>query len=258
MGCCSSTTSVQKTHSLGGLTESCSFDFSRPAEKGVRLPPAAVPQKGGLLLNQTETTDTSCQPLNYEVPKKRRSSSTSSKGPRPGGNHRQTASEGSGSFLLQGVHLDRSQFMRLPAEAPLRILLGLVEIRDRWLEPNVEIACEIRLFQPRTTLTLALFPESSYAESKVSATIKGEVKGPHSTWHIGEELAFEGDAVRQERRSEGGLQAQVLLIERPSGDKLAATSHFKVPTSRERHEPLWSRGTFTQRRVGHVSVAAGW
>ena len=65
----------------------------------------------------------------------------------------------------------------------------------RWLEPNVEIACEIRLFQPRTTLTLALFPEclgmadsrwlqhgtgdgrSSYAESKTSATIKGEVKG---------------------------------------------------------------------------------
>jgi len=148
--------------------------------------------------------------------------------------------------------------MRLPAEAPLRVLIGLVEIRDRWLEPNVEIACEIRLFQPRTTLTLALFPESSYAESKMSATIKGEVKGPHSTWHIGEEVAFEGDAVRQERKNEGGLQAQVLLIERPSGDKLAATSHFKVPTVRESHEPLWSRGTFTTRRIGHVSIAAGW
>ena len=52
--------------------------------------------------------------------------------------------------------------------------------------------------------------------------------GPHSQWHIGEELPFEGDAVRQERRSEGGLQAQVLLIEPSSGDKLAATSHFKA------------------------------
>lgn len=149
--------------------------------------------------------------------------------------------------------------MRLPAEAPLppgsllfkvletrRILLGMVEIRDRrlkrsqkglkerghvkpkalrprmpvrWLEPNVEIACEVRLFQPgaqfrsydgvewrlkrseathgphvdslsraRIPMALSLMknlglglavlePRSSYAESKSSATVRGDVKG---------------------------------------------------------------------------------
>ncbi|CAE6948055.1 aifB, partial [Symbiodinium sp. KB8] len=116
-----------------------------------------------------------------------------------------------------------------------RVLLGAVEIRDRWLEPNVELCCEIRLFQPRAALTLALFPESSYAESKLTAAARGEMKGGHSSlWLFGEQVAFSGDAVSappgQERKADGGLQAQVrekelklevLLIEKSSGDKLA-------------------------------------
>ncbi|CAJ1348493.1 unnamed protein product [Effrenium voratum] len=249
MGCCSSTTSVQKAHDLAGLTQ-CSFDSvprsgATGSDKGIRphLPSAAVPKGNAgfqALTSESESTDTAL-PMNIQAPRKARAGSTDS----------------GSSFLLQGVHLERSQFLRLPMEAPLRMLIGVVEVRDRWLEPNVELACEVRLFLPRAAITLALFPESSYAESKTTGTVRGDNKGGHSSWYMGEELAFEGEAVRQERRAEGGLQAQVLIIERPSGDKLAATALFKVPTVRERHEPLWSRA-FASRRVGHVSVAAGW
>ncbi|CAE7783227.1 mib1 [Symbiodinium sp. CCMP2456] len=250
MGCCSSATAVQKTHSLTGLADSCSFDSvprlsgtSTSDTKALRpqLPPTALPSKANEGPNLSETLETCNTAPHFEAPTAGRTEDPGSR------------------FLLQGVQLERSQFLRLPVEAPLRVLLGAVEIRDRWLEPNVELCCEIRLFQPRAALTLALFPESSYAESKLTAAVKGEMKGGHSSlWLFGEQVAFSGDAVRQERKADGGLQAQVLLIEKSSGDKLAATTHFRVPTAGERQEALWSRATFSTRRVGHLCVAAGW
>ncbi|CAE8645322.1 unnamed protein product, partial [Polarella glacialis] len=140
-----------------------------------------------------------------------------------------------------------------------RVFVGLVEIADRWLEPNVEIECEVRVFPPRSALSSVFFSESSCSDAKTTATVKGETKGSNvSSWLFGEETTFEGNAVSEERRADGSLQAQVTLIERPSGERVAATAHFKVPTDAERHEPLWARGSFTSRQVGHVSVAAGW
>lgn len=161
-------------------------------------------------------------------------------------------------FLLHNVKLEKSQLMRLPSASPLRVLLGAADISDRSVETNTEIACEVRVFAPRATLTVALFPESSFSDSKTTSTVKGELRGSRPSWLFGEEVAFEGHAVSEERRAEGHLQAQVVLLERPSGNRIAATSQFKVPTEGERRETLWGKAMFSAKQVGHITVAAGW
>eukprot|EP00931_Biecheleriopsis_adriatica_P078872 TRINITY_DN52290_c0_g1_i1.p1 TRINITY_DN52290_c0_g1~~TRINITY_DN52290_c0_g1_i1.p1 ORF type:complete len:1588 (-),score=364.43 TRINITY_DN52290_c0_g1_i1:5-4768(-) len=168
--------------------------------------------------------------------------------------------------LLLKVRLEHSQYFRLPAEAPLHVMVGVVEITDRWLEPNTEVACEIRLFPPRSALTMAFFPETSWVESKVTSTVKGETarsssrssRPGTSAWFFGEQVGFSCAEVHEERRADGGLQVQVVILAQPSGERLAATSLFKVPTEAERQEPLWSKGGFTSKQVGQLSVAAGW
>eukprot|EP00930_Biecheleria_cincta_P018922 TRINITY_DN14591_c0_g1_i2.p1 TRINITY_DN14591_c0_g1~~TRINITY_DN14591_c0_g1_i2.p1 ORF type:complete len:1558 (+),score=329.45 TRINITY_DN14591_c0_g1_i2:37-4710(+) len=241
MGCCSSSERTQSVADLTGVAEfgtSSSSSACRPpkAEHGVVRPTKA----------DAPTLPASALPIRPE------SAACSFQAATDFG-------DGEDRHLLQGIHLERSQFLRLPDSAPLRVRVGSVEVIDRFLESNAEVACEIRLYAPRNALMIALFPETSYAEVKQTAPAKGETKGfGRSTWLFEEELAFEGEAVGEERRVDGGLQAQVLLIDCVSGTRLAASSLFKVPTDSEQFEPLWSKATFTSRRIGQVSVASGW
>lgn len=168
---------------------------------------------------------------------------------------------------LNGVRLDKSQFLRLPSDSPLHVMLSTVQIGNRFLEPNEELCCEVRVFAARSMWTMTLYPEAAQAGSQWTGIIRGEAcTSEHGTscsplhsalWHFGQEFSFEGAAVRQERRADGALHAQVFIASRPGGEPIAATAIFRVPTGKELHEPLWTRHLFA-KRVGQVSVGAGW
>lgn len=165
------------------------------------------------------------------------------------------------SRCLHNVKLEKTQLLRLPSGAPLRLMIGDLEIFDKWLEANEELSCEVRVFCPRSTMLLTLFPDSSHTDAHTTSVVRGEPPVDQSrgcpVWLFGEELAFESEEVSQERRADGVLHAQIILISHPSGERLASTSLFKVPTENEKMEPLWSRSVFS-RKVGRVSVAGGW
>ena len=101
------------------------------------------------------------------------------------------------SWKSRGLGLETYWFIEVPASA----LVG---------------AC-IQLVAPETDLCFNSFSKSSsYATSFLTA-------GPHSTWHIGEEVAFEGDAVRREAYKSmgknGGLMVRKLISWKRLGNR---------------------------------------
>lgn len=163
---------------------------------------------------------------------------------------------------VSGAHamkLDASNFFKQAPGMTLRVLVTSVEATDRSFEPSEELTCEIRVFPPRSAFMPSFFHEPAHVGIKTTASVCGEESNTDTnkvSWQFGEELTFDSEAVTHEVRGDGALQAQV-SIARPGGEKLASTVLFTVPTEMDRREPLWTRTVFG-RRVGQVSLAAGW